>query len=73
MAPRRFWSAKGATQEQVRRLDMGLLHLARRIEDETGLDLVDFEGIGAAGGFALPFVAFAKAKLSAASILCSIL
>ena len=58
-----FGPQKGATQEQVRRLDMGLLHLARRIEDETGLDLVDFEGIGAAGGFALPFVAFAKAKI----------
>ena len=58
-----FGPQKGATEEQVGRLEKGLLHLARRIEDETGLDLVDFEGIGAAGGFALPFVAFAKAKI----------
>lgn len=58
-----FGPQKGATQEQVRRLDQGLLHLARQFETKNGLDLVEFNGIGAAGGFALPFVAFAKAKI----------
>ena len=58
-----FGPQKGATQEQVRRLDQGLLRLASLFETKNGLDLVEFKGIGAAGGFALPFVAFEKAKI----------
>ena len=54
---------KGATEEQVKQLDQGLENLAERIEGETGMHLRDIPGIGAAGGFALPYVAFMGAEM----------
>jgi len=54
---------KGATPEQVRQLDQGLENLAERIERETGKNLRDVPGMGAAGGFALPYVAFMGAEM----------
>ncbi len=58
-----FGPQKGATREQVRQLDQGLQNLAELIERETGSDLTEMPGIGAAGGFALPFVAFMGAEI----------
>ncbi len=58
-----FAPQKGADQEQVQQLEQGLKHLAEIIESETGLQLQDRPGMGAAGGFALPFVAFMKAQI----------
>lgn len=58
-----FGPQKGATPEQVRQLDQGLQILAEIIERETGSNLQDIPGMGAAGGFALPFVAFMGAEI----------
>ena len=58
-----FGPQKGATPGQVRQLDRGLRNLAERIEQEVGMDLKDIPGMGAAGGFALPFVAFMGAEI----------
>ena len=58
-----FGPQKGATPGQVRQLDRGLRNLAERIEQEIGMDLKDIPGMGAAGGFALPFVAFMGAEI----------
>ena len=58
-----FGPQKGATPGQVRQLDRGLRNLAEQIEQEIGMDLKDIPGMGAAGGFALPFVAFMGAEI----------
>jgi glycerate kinase len=58
-----FGPQKGATPEQVKQLDQGLRNLAGLIDRETGLNLQDVPGMGAAGGFALPFVAFMGAEI----------
>ena len=58
-----FGPQKGATPGQVRQLDRGLRNLAERTEQEIGMDLKDIPGMGAAGGFALPFVAFMGAEI----------
>lgn len=58
-----FGPQKGATTEQVLQLDHGLGKLATLVERESGLDLRDTPGMGAAGGFALPFVAFMGAEI----------
>ncbi len=58
-----FGPQKGATPEQVRHLDGGLDHLASVVAQESGLNLKDVPGMGAAGGFALPFVAFMGAEM----------
>ena len=58
-----FGPQKGATPGQVRQLDRWLRNLAERIEQEIGMDLKDIPGMGAAGGFALPFVAFMGAEI----------
>jgi len=54
---------KGATAEQVWQLDQRLRNLAELLERETGLNLQDVPGMGAAGGFALPFVALMGAEI----------
>jgi len=58
-----FGPQKGATVEQVVELDQGLQQLASLVERESGLQLLDLAGMGAAGGFALPFVAFLGAEM----------
>lgn len=58
-----FGPQKGATAEQVWQLDQGLRNLAELLERETGLNLQDVPGMGAAGGFALPFVALMEAEI----------
>jgi len=58
-----FGPQKGATRDQVRQLDQGLQNLAGVIARQTGVDLQDTPGMGAAGGFALPFVAFMHAEI----------
>lgn len=54
---------KGADDAMVNRLDRGLFHLAEKIEEVTGEQLGDMPGMGAAGGLALPFVAFFGAQM----------
>lgn len=58
-----FGPQKGATPEQVHLLDQGLESLAELISHIAGQALLDLPGIGAAGGFALPFVAFMGAEI----------
>lgn len=55
---------KGATPEQVARLDAGLVHLAEIIERDLHLNVRDFPGAGAAGGLGAGLVAFAGAELA---------
>ena len=58
-----FGPQKGATVEQVKQLDQGMERLANLVERESGLILRDEPGMGAAGGFALPFAAFMGAEI----------
>ena len=54
---------KGASQEQVQRLDRGLQHLADLVRREIGIDMSEMPGAGAAGGLGGGLAAFAGAKL----------
>jgi glycerate 2-kinase len=54
---------KGATPEQVRRLDAGLGHLAGLMHKDLGLDVEQMPGAGAAGGLGAGLVAFCRASL----------
>ncbi len=58
-----FGPQKGASAEQVVELEHGLEQLASLVEHESSLELKDMPGMGAAGGFALPFVAFLGAEM----------
>jgi glycerate 2-kinase len=54
---------KGATPEQVERLDKGLANLAAVIKKDMGIDLQDLPGTGAAGGLGAGVHAFFGGKL----------
>lgn len=54
---------KGATPDQVRRLDAGLANLAAVIDRDLGLDVRDLPGAGAAGGLGAGLKAFLNAEL----------
>lgn len=62
-AARVFGPQKGATPEQVRRLEAGLANLAERVEACLGIDVRDLPGAGAAGGLGAGAVAFFGATL----------
>lgn len=55
---------KGATPADVALLDRGLFHLADRIRADTGLEIRDLPGAGAAGGTGGGAVAFLGASLT---------
>ena len=50
-------------QYEYRALDRGLKHLAKLIKDKLNIDVEDYPGAGAAGGFGGGAMAFFKAKL----------
>jgi len=54
---------KGAKPQHVELLDQGLQRLASVMLVQTGLDMQDVPGSGAAGGLAVPFLAFLQAEL----------
>jgi glycerate kinase len=54
---------KGATPEQVLKLDLGLKHVAGLIKQQTGIDLQQTPGSGAGGGIAGGLHAFLNAKI----------
>ncbi|MCL6473212.1 MAG: glycerate kinase [Firmicutes bacterium] len=58
-----FAPQKGATAEQVIELDQGLIHLARIIKDDLGIDVSNLAGGGAAGGLGAGLVAFLGAAI----------
>lgn len=55
---------KGATEEMVKDLDKGLKDLSEVIKKETGIDVSNLSGAGAAGGLGGGLVAFLNGKLS---------
>ncbi len=55
---------KGATLDQVEKLDRGLANLSRIIFRESGIDLQTIPGTGAAGGMAVPLIVYAGAQIS---------
>jgi glycerate kinase len=62
-AARVYGPQKGATGEQVARLDAGLAHLADLIERDLGCDVRTLAGAGAAGGLGAGLHAFCNADL----------
>ena len=54
---------KGATPEQVIRLDEGLVRMAQAIRDSLGMDVEEAPGAGAAGGLGAGLMAYAGASL----------
>ncbi len=54
---------KGATPEQVDRLDAGLRHLAGLFRDQLGIDVEHTPGAGAAGGLGAGLMAFCDARI----------
>lgn len=62
-AARVFGPQKGATPEMVKTLERGLKNWAELLEKESGKKLSKLKGAGAAGGIALPLVAFFGAEI----------
>ncbi len=58
-----FGPQKGADSEMVKLLDNNLLHLAKIIKRDLGIDVLDLPGTGAAGGLGAGVIAFAGAEL----------
>lgn len=55
---------KGATEEMVKLLDLGLKDFSSVIEKSMGIDVSNLEGAGAAGGLGGGLVAFLNGKLA---------
>jgi len=60
-----FAPQKGASPGMVERLEKGLAHWGKLLERESQKELATLQGAGAAGGVALPLVAFFDAELVA--------
>ncbi|MFV0547216.1 MAG: glycerate kinase [Limnobaculum xujianqingii] len=58
-----FGPQKGATPEMIEQLDANLLHYAKIIQRDLGLDVNDVPGAGAAGGMGAALLAFLGAEL----------
>jgi glycerate kinase len=59
-----FGPQKGASPEMVSLLDRGLGHWAEILESECGKSLSGLKGAGAAGGIALPLIAYFNAEIT---------
>jgi len=69
-----FGPQKGATEEVVAELDAALLNFAQIVKRDTGQDVLDIPGAGAAGGLGAGLIAFAGAKLqSGIDMVCQML
>ncbi|WP_342667319.1 glycerate kinase [Domibacillus robiginosus] len=58
-----FGPQKGATPEMVKQLDLGLKHFAEVVLYESGTDIHNISGAGAAGGLGAAFSGFLNADL----------
>ena len=58
-----FGPQKGATTEMVAELEKGLTNLAEILFTQTGKDLKNVSGAGAAGGISIPLLAFGNAEV----------
>lgn len=59
-----FGPQKGATKDDIVQLDKALRHFGTYLEKMTQRHLINIAGSGAAGGLALPLLAFTQATLS---------
>ncbi len=59
-----FSPQKGATPDQVKKLDDGLKHFSNIIEQETGRNFSEIPGTGAAGGIAAGLMGYLNASLA---------
>jgi glycerate kinase len=64
-----FGPQKGATPDDVAVLDAGLAHLAGVVSTQTGVDMTDVAGAGAAGGLPAVLVPFLGAEIVPGSAL----
>ncbi|MHA7280149.1 glycerate kinase [Arthrobacter sp. MDT2-2] len=64
-----FGPQKGATPDDVAVLDAGLAHLARVVSAQTGVDVLEVPGTGAAGGLPAVLVPFLGAEIVPGSAL----
>ncbi|WP_372950111.1 glycerate kinase [Mariniphaga sp.] len=58
-----FGPQKGATSKMVTQLEKGLANWAEILENESGKELANLKGAGAAGGIALPLLAYYRAEI----------
>ncbi len=58
-----FAPQKGADEEMIRELDMGLRKFAGRVKEYSGKDVSEIPGAGAAGGLGGAFMAFLNARV----------
>jgi len=58
-----FGPQKGATPEMVERLDANLMHYARSVQRDVGIDVASKPGAGAGGGMGGAVMAFLQARL----------
>ena len=56
---------KGANEQQVQQLDEGLKNLAAILEQQTGKNISNIKGVGAAGGIAASLISYFNAELKA--------
>lgn len=59
-----FGPQKGATPEMVQQLDQALKQLAYIVKKQKGIDILDLEGGGAAGGMGAALLAFLDAEMN---------
>ncbi len=65
---------KGATNQMVNELDLGLAHYCSLLEQSTLKDLRSISGGGAAGGIAVPLIAYFNARIvSGATLIIDLL
>lgn len=60
-----FGPQKGATHKMVNQLEIGLTNWAETIENETDKQVRNIKGGGAAGGIAIPLIAYFNAEMVA--------
>ncbi|MEE3250235.1 MAG: glycerate kinase, partial [Chloroflexota bacterium] len=69
-----FGPQKGASKEVVTELDAALVRFAQVVKRDTGQDVLDIPGAGAAGGLGAGLIAFAGANLrSGIDMVCQVL
>lgn len=69
-----FGPQKGASKEVVTELDAALVRFAQVVKRDTGQDVLDIPGAGAAGGLGAGLIAFAGASLrSGIDMVCQVL
>jgi glycerate 2-kinase len=58
-----YGGQKGADDEMIKVLDENLLHFGHIVEKVCGRKLIDYPGVGAAGGLGLALIAFLNAEI----------